>query len=98
MVINYEEFPMVLVEAMQYGCVTFASFKALSDIMDDIVSGFKVPPFDEMLYAQKVVAFANMVDKDKEIFYKACRAKVNLFSVDGIAKIWCKLFGTYSDK
>lgn len=76
MVSNYEEFPMVLVEAMQYGCVTFASFKALSDIMDDIVSGFKVPPFDEMLYAQKVVAFAIWSIKIKKFFIKPAEQKL----------------------
>lgn len=100
MVSNYEGFPMVLVEAMQYGCVPFAfdSFAALPDIIDDGINGYRIPPFNEEIYVQKVVAFANMTDNNKENIYKACRAKVNLFSVDNIAKIWSNLFDTYSDK
>lgn len=100
MVSNYEGFGMVLVEAMQYGCVPFAfdSFTALSDIIDDGVDGFKVKPFDETLYAQKVAAFANMTSDAKEKIYNACRAKVNLFSVDHIAEIWSNLFKNYSDR
>lgn len=100
MVSNYEGFPMVLVEAMQYGCVPFAfdSFAALPDIIDDGINGYRIPPFNEEIYVRKVVAFANMTDNNKEIIYKACRAKVNLFSVDKIAKIWSNLFDTYSDK
>ncbi len=100
MVSNYEGFSMVLVEAMQYGCVPFAfdSFAALPDIIDDGINGYRIPPFNEEIYVQKVVAFANMTDNNKENIYKACRAKVNLFSVDNIAKIWSNLFDTYSDK
>lgn len=100
MVSNYEGFCMVLVEAMQYGCVPFAfdSFAALPDIIDDGINGYRIPPFNEEIYVQKVVAFANMTDNNKENIYKACRAKVNLFSVDNIAKIWSNLFDTYSDK
>ena len=52
---NYEGFPMVLVEAMQYGCVPFAfdSFPSLYDIINDGINGVIVPAFDEDSYAKK---------------------------------------------
>lgn len=59
---NFEGFGMVLVEAMQYGCVPFAfdTFTALHDIIDDGVNGFIIPPFDEDKYAETVERFVHL--------------------------------------
>jgi len=51
-----EGFGMVLVEAMQYGCVPVAynSYAALSDIVEDGVNGFAVTPFKQAGFVEKL--------------------------------------------
>ena len=45
---NYEGFPMVLLEAMQFGCVpiAFKSFESLDDIIINHNNGYQITPFD----------------------------------------------------
>lgn len=97
MVSNYEGFGMVLVEAMQYGCVPFAfdSFAALSDIIDDGINGYKIPPFDEEIYVQRIVDFIKKPKDEKEKIYNASMSKAKQFSVENITKEWIRLFDTY---
>lgn len=97
MVSNYEGFGMVLVEAMQYGCVPFAfdSFAALPDIIDDGINGYRIPPFNEEIYVQRIVDFIKKTRKEKEKIYNASMSKAKLFSVENIAKEWIRLFDNY---
>ena len=52
---NYEGFPMVITEAMQYGVIpiAFDTFSA-SDIIEDGISGYIVPPFSIDQYVLKL--------------------------------------------
>lgn len=97
MVSNYEGFGMVLVEAMQYGCVPFAfdSFAALPDIIDDGINGYRIPPFNEEIYVQRIVDFIKKTREEKEKIYNASMSKAKLFSVENIAKEWIRLFDNY---
>lgn len=97
MVSNYEGFGMVLVEAMQYGCVPFAfdSFAALPDIIDDGINGYRIPPFNEEIYVQRIVDFIKKAREEKEKIYNASMSKAKLFSVENIAKEWIRLFDNY---
>ena len=91
---RYEGFPMVLVEAMQYGCVPFAynSYLSLSDIIDDGVNGFNITPFDEKEYVEKLLVFLQSpVDIQKKI-RQASIEKVKQFDVNVVGEKWIDLF------
>lgn len=98
MVSNYEGFSMVLIEAMQYGCVPFAfdSFAALSDIIDDGINGFVIPPFKEEVYVESVANFAKESECVKDLVYHVCIEKAKQFSVMDIIKVWVNLFNHYN--
>lgn len=66
---NYEGFSMVLIEAMQYGCVPFVfnSFASLPDIIDDKVNGYVITPFDEGEYVQKIKEFILLSKRIKKL-------------------------------
>lgn len=93
----YEGFPMVLVEAMQYGCVPFAfnSFASLTDVIDDGENGIIIPSFDEDEYAERIVKFANMSDAQQLTFRRNAVEKSKTFSVENIGKKWLKLIDNY---
>lgn len=94
---NYEGFPMVLIEAMQYGCVPFAfkSFAAVSDVIDDKHDGFLVKPFDEDEYVSRVLRYVNETEEYKDKMRKESVNKASSFSVDNIAREWIKMFDNY---
>lgn len=90
---NYEGFGMVLVEAMQYGCVPFAfdSFAAVHDIIDNGVNGYIIPPFDEDMYAQRLLEFIQLPEERKTEMRQRAYEKAKTFSVEKIAQKWLKL-------
>ena len=94
---NSEGFPMVLVEAMQYGCVPFAfnSFASLTDIIDDGENGMIIPPFDEDEYADRIVKFVNMSDAQQLKFRRNAVEKSKTFSVENIGKKWIEKIDNY---
>lgn len=58
---NHEGFPMVLTEAMQYGCipVAFDSFESIHEIIEDDKNGVLVKPFDMDMYAKRILGLTN---------------------------------------
>lgn len=94
---NYEGFGMVLVEAMQYGCVPFAfnSFASLTDVIDDGENGMIIPPFDEDEYAERIVKFVNMSDVQQLTFRRNAIEKSKTFSVENIGKMWIEIIDNY---
>ena len=94
---NYEGFGMVLVEAMQYGCVPFAfnSFASLTDVIDDGENGIIIPTFDEDEYAERIVKFANMSDAQQLTFRRNAVEKSKTFSVENIGKKWIEKIDNY---
>lgn len=91
---NFEGFGMVLVEAMQYGCIPFAynSFATLPDVIDDCINGFIIPPFELDLYVEKLFQYAISSDGYKEKIQQAAISKSMSFNVDEVWKHWETLF------
>lgn len=89
---NYEGWPMVLAEAMQYGCVpvAFDSFKSIHEIIQDGVNGFLIEPFDIKAYAEKVASIAN--DEMLHLYSENAISSVEKFSYENIVKQWIMLF------
>ena len=88
-----EGLPMVLIEAMQYGCATIAynSFESLQDIITDGYNGFAVTPFKKKEYINKLRTL--MTDKAlREKFGQNGMEMVKRFDRKIIAKQWIELF------
>lgn len=94
---NYEGFGMVLVEAMQYGCVPFAfnSFGALQDIIDDGINGFRITPFNEKEYAEKVVQYLSSSLENRNKLQRNAIKKSKMFDINIIGKKWIEMFSNY---
>lgn len=60
----YEGTPMVIIEAMQCGCVpmVYDTYAAARDMIKDGIDGYVIPPFDKEMYARKL--FQLMGDED----------------------------------
>lgn len=52
----YEGTPMVIIEAMQCGCIpmVYDTYAAASDMITDGKDGYVIPPFDERMYVSKL--------------------------------------------
>lgn len=52
----YEGTPMVVIEAMQCGCIpmVYDTYAAAHDMISDGVDGYVIPPFHEAMYAHKL--------------------------------------------
>ena len=86
---SFEGFPMVLVEAMQFGCVpiAFDSFEAIHDVIIPEKTGELVKPFKIKDYINKL---SNLIDDDtKRITMSDAASKyVARFDVKTIADRW----------
>jgi len=89
---HYEGFGMTLTESLQNGVVpiVFGSFGAVYDIINDGENGYIIPPFDENLYADKMLQLfyddtirVNMAKKAVESSRK--------FSIEAIGTKWEEL-------
>ena len=91
---NYEGFPMVLVEAMQYGSVPYAfdSFPSLYDIINDGINGVIVPAFDEDSYAKKVMSYLSQPIEKMSIISANAIRKSKTFDINAIGGRWIELF------
>lgn len=91
---NFEGFGMVLVEAMQYGCVPFAynSFESLTDVIDNGYNGFIIPPFNTGKYAEYLYQYAISSKDYKKKFEESAIAKSKTFDIGIIWGKWRDLF------
>lgn len=87
-----ETFGLVLVEAMNYGCVpvAFNSYAAAEDIIDDGGNGILVPPMDCEKYAQALAALMRDTALRKR-FVEAAVEKSRQFSVSAISDRWLRI-------
>ena len=94
---TYEGFGMVLIEAMQYGCVPFAfnSFSALQDIINNNVNGFSIKPFDENEYADKIINFLSLPPTERQTISENAIRKSQEFNANIIGEKWIELFENY---
>ncbi len=88
-----EGFGMVLVEAMQHGCVPilFDSFPAASEIVDDGVNGILVKAFDKKDFAVKLTLLMKRQSLREEMG-RAARKKAQTYDIRLISQKWIKLF------
>lgn len=86
---SFEGFPMVLVEAMQFGCVpiAFDSFEAIRDVIIPEKTGELVKPFKIKDYINKL---SNLIDDDtkRTTMSDAASMYVARFDVKTIADRW----------
>ena len=90
---NHEGFPMVLTEAMQYGCVpvAFDSFESIHEIIEDGKNGFLVKPFDMDKYADKVLRLA---DNFKVDYMMNVMNSMERLMPENVVKLWIRLFNS----
>lgn len=86
---SFEGFPMVLVEAMQFGCVpiAFDSFEAIHDVIIPEKTGELVKPFKIKDYINKL---SNLIDDDtkRTTMSDAASMYVARFDIKTIADRW----------
>ena len=90
---KFEGFPMSLLESMQMGnpAIAFDTFRALDDINAIKQCVIAIPPFDEHLYAKKLVDLM----QNKELRDKMANNALtvaNNYSLDKIGGKWILLF------
>jgi len=90
---SYEGFPMVLIEAMQFGVVpiAFGSYPAVFDIIKHERNGLIIAPFNIKEYANNL----KMLICEEEKRMNMAREAINFsksFSVENIGKQWIELF------
>ena len=84
---------MVLIEAMQYGCVPIAynSYTSLADILQNKKNGFIIPAFDRKEYIEKLeILMTN--DVVRENMAKEGYESIKKFNHKYIANKWIELF------
>lgn len=88
-----EGLPMVLLEALGYGCVpmSFDNFASVHDIIEDGENGYIIPAFDEKEYARKLDLLMTDEDLRMTMAHKG-RESVNHFNPEAIARKWIELF------
>ena len=84
---------MVLVEAMQYGCVpiAFDSFAALKDIVHDDLDGVIIPPFSIKQY---VLVLKSLCEDSVNLDWMSKNAMKNAgrFNIQTVINDWMSLF------
>ncbi len=88
---NHEGWPLVLVEALQCGCVpvAFASYDSIREIIHDGENGFLVKPFDMDCFAERILQLAS---GGTERYARNAIKSMARFVPEEIAKQWINLF------
>jgi glycosyltransferase involved in cell wall biosynthesis len=84
---------LVLVEALQYGCIplAFDSYASVHDIIENGKNGYIVPAFKENEYVQKL----DLLMSDENLRLKMAsngHESINRFNPKDIAQQWVVLF------
>lgn len=90
---DFEGLPMVILEAMNYGCVPiiYNSFSAASDIINNYQNGILVPYKCEDLFIDNIKAIINNPAKCHEMSINAQQTSTS-FSIEKITQNWIELF------
>lgn len=90
---GWEGLPMVLIEAQQYGCVPIAyeSFAALSDIIENGVTGYRIRPFRERDFIAKLTRLMDCEDECDKMS-RHCKQHSKTYSKDVILDCWFNIF------
>lgn len=73
---DFEGFGLVIVEAMQYGCVpvVYNSYASAKDIINNGVNGILIPPFDEEIFIKELLILMSDDQKRKAMSVNAISA------------------------
>lgn len=88
----YEGFPLVLVEAQNFGIIpiAFKSFASISDIIENDENGFLIRNFDLSEYANTLSRI--MEDEEKtNVISLNCKESAKFFSIESIGRQWIDL-------
>lgn len=93
MLSTHECFPMSLLEAQQFGCVpiSFDSYEAVHDIIEDDKTGFLIPPFDEKCFCRQLERLMTDDLMRERMAIQAYRS-VSKFQSTLIVEQWISLF------
>ena len=88
----YEGTPMVIIEAMQCGCVpmVYDTYAAARDMINDGTDGFVIPPFDEVMYAKKLAYLMDNASVMAKMKHNAMQSSKR-FDCNIIIEQWEKL-------
>ena len=88
-----EGWGMVLIEAMQYGCVPIAynSYTSLADIVQNGVNGFAIPAFNKKCYVEKLEFLMNNNAVRDEMAKKGYES-IKKFNQKDTSYKWIELF------
>lgn len=86
---THEGLPMVVIEAMQHGCIPilFNSFGAAEEMIDHGVNGFLIPPFNKTDYSNKLKELLQNPDRILEISKKSME-KTKEYDITLIGQDW----------
>lgn len=89
---TFEGFGLVLVEAMQHGCVpvAFDSYPAVRDIISRGENGILIPPFQEETYADALISLMNNPDELKKFSLQSLHVS-RKFSPARLAPRWAAI-------
>lgn len=89
---NHEGWPLVLMEAMQYGCVpvAFDSYASIYDIIRDGETGILVKPFNIKGFAQSISGLAQ--SPDLPLYAHRAISSMEQFLPETITDHWISLF------
>jgi len=89
----FEGFPMVLIEAMAFGCVpiVFDNTASYSDVIESGRDGIIVPDMDEDAFVDACDKLMTEESLRQEMALNA-KEKVKKFSIDKVSKQWISLF------
>lgn len=90
-----EGFGMVLVEALRHQCIPIAynSFAALSDIIEDDINGYCIPPFKEDIFLQKLHYLMNNENERNRLSANHA-VTLEKFDLQKVSLQWITLFET----
>lgn len=88
----FEGFPLTLPEAMGNGVVpiAFSSFAASADIIDNNQNGILIPPYNEMMYIQRITTLMTQTKERERLASNALKKSYN-FTQELIWEKWNKL-------
>lgn len=89
---DYEGWPMVLGEAMQFGCipVVYDTFQALYDMFDNGVNGFIIPPFKREKFCRRLLSLASDDALRARMSSQAVK-QARKYTVDSLGGFWLDL-------
>jgi glycosyltransferase involved in cell wall biosynthesis len=91
---DFEGYPMVIVEAQAYGVipVSYSSFSAVTDLIEDGKSGFIVSDLSVSAYIDRMRNVMKVTDKEHVAMMVAMREKVSHSCPKIVVQQWVKLF------